>query len=697
MSLVTLRSSWQRSVLTAFSQLSIPHWTVPFVLFGVCYAAYGLVIPYLGLYFDDWHHVYYAFARGIDSLWELLLYDNRPTAAIYHIVFFQIIGFRPMNWHVLAFILRFFTVLMTWLSLQAIWPDHKREATWVALLFAVYPLFKFQPVAVAYSLHWAAYLLFSISIWAMIESVRKPRYYWLFLFLSLTTGSLHLFLLEYFAGIEMIRPVILWMMIEKKNGFSRVKKIFQYLLPYLLLFILFAVYRVLFMPVPEGDIDRNLPRLIFEFTESPLAATFDLMQTVLQDMVSILYSVWNSVFSPKIFVFSQSANLKIMFMVLVVGTALFFYLSYLRIYESESSRSGTFWYREAFWVGLIWTLLGPLPAWITVSGITLDNVLWSNRYGLASMVGASLFIVAVAEGLIGNKIYRTIFYCVLVSFAVGWHARNSNDFRWAWTKQSRFYSQLYWRAPYILPGTAILSDGEIFPQMTENSTSYALGALYPSGEIFQAYKYWFYGLYGNFNEKREDLVAGMPLMARSFSSSFSGTSHDSLVIYYEPEKNQCLWVLRPEDRDIRILPEITREAVVISNLDRIEADSPMARPMPSVIFGEATEQTWCYFYQKADLARQYRDWERIVELWDEADEIGFTPGNGVEYIPFIEGYAYQTKWDKAREMTFMANRITSAMHPILCATWDRIEAGTSDSTAREDALLSVRGRLRCGQ
>ena len=689
-----LRSLWQ-SLLSTSKSLSFPYWTAPIVLVAACFVSFGLAIPSLGLYFDDWHHIYYAYTRGINSLWELLLYDNRPTSASFYILGFQILGFKPLYWHLFSLVLRGSTVLLIWLCLQDIWTLYKREVFWAALLFAIYPLFKFQPVAVAYSLHWVGFLLFSISIWAMIQSIRRPRLYWPFLILSIATGILHLYLLEYFAGLELIRLMILWLLIDKEQGSARFWKIFRYWLPYLIVLSAFGVYRVEFMPVPSSGGDRNLPTLLFALTKSPLSAGIDLVQTAMQDMVSILYSVWNSVFSPEVFAFSQSANSKIALIDLLIGGALFFYLTHMRTVALQDDQSGKVWYREAFWVGLVWTLLGPLPAWITRQSITGDNILWGNRYGLGAMVGASLVIVSLLEGLVRNQKYRTIVYCILIALAIGWQVRNANDFRWAWTKQARFYSQLYWRAPYILPGTAILSDGEIFPQMTENSTSYAIGTLYPGGEEANKYKYWFYSLYANFSDKTENLIMGMPLASRTLSSGFFGDSRDSLVIYYEPEKNQCLWVLRPEDKDIRILPGITREVVAISNLDRIQIDSQNEKPFPAVIFGSEPGPTWCYYYEKADLARQLHDWQRLVDLWRDAQKKGFSPQNGVEYLPFIEGFAYTGDWQQAQKLTLQSNRITGAMDKILCPTWERLALATVSTPDRDQVMLEVEDKLGC--
>ena len=47
---------------------------------------------------------------------------------------------------------------------------------------------------------------------------------------------------------------------------------------------------------------------------------------------------------------------------------------------------------------------------------------------------------------------------------------------------------------------------------------------------------------------------------------------------------------------------------------------------------------WCYYFQKAELAEQFHDWGRIVQLGDEARSKGLLPEDTTEWRPFIKGY-----------------------------------------------------------
>ena len=672
-----------------------PAWLLPMGLVLVVAGTFGVLVPSLGFHQDDWHPIFYGYVRGLASLRELFLYDGRPFAALIYQAGFPIIGYQPLHWQLVALTLRTLTVLFTWLSLREVWPNRWRETGSAALLFAVYPLFKLQPLSLIYTIHWTGYLLYSVSIWAMLRSLGQARYALPLTLIALLTSISHLLLLEYFAGVELARPVLIYLAKRGEGGAfgQRIRRVFEIWWPYLAIFIAFVIYRMFFLPGPEKGSVGNEPVLIHAFFESPIQTALQLLQFALQDTTAILYSVWHAVISPRVFDLGAPANRVALLLILFSATFIFLYLTLLSnglVAEEGQSKA---WPRQALLAGLVMTVLGPLPAWVTNQSITTDNPLWSDRFGLASMAGASLVVVALIEGLIASRSARSVILSILIAASIGWHALNSNEYRRSWIEQTDFYWQLYWRAPYIAPGTAILSAGEILPRMGEYPTSFALSTLYPESEQVEELKYYFFNLEKHFDTQLEDLIQGMPLRKVAYSSRFQGHSHESLVIHYEPEHYECLWVLRPQDQEIRALPEITREVLPISDLERIQPASPYARPIPGQIFGPEPAHTWCYYFQKADLARQVGDWEKVVALWQEASANGYAPGNGVEYLPFVEGFAHLGGWETAVELTLAAEKLPRVMGPALCAVWDRLEMETSPSAGRQTALDRVQDAL----
>jgi hypothetical protein len=129
--------------------------------------------------------------------------------------------------------------------------------------------------------------------------------------------------------------------------------------------------------------------------------------------------------------------------------------------------------------------------------------------------------------------------------------------------------------------------------------------------------------------------------------------------------------------------------IPISNLSRIIPDPNAAPPDPD-IFGPEPERTWCYFFEKADLARQMEDWDTVIALYKQAQQKGFSPDYGAEYIPFIEAYARTGEWQKAYDLTSAAQNEGKGLKKMLCANWSRLgEVPSADMEVVERAMQSL--------
>ena len=148
-------------------------WAIPTWLLVLTILAYGLLTPTLGFYFDDWP-VIYMIQSGA-NFWDFYQFD-RPFSAWTYVLTAPILGTSPFLWHTFTLLLRWTTTLLLWWVLGLIWPGKKKETTWIAMLFAVHPVFLQQSIAVAYSQHFITYALFFLSCWAMLRAaLRKGR------------------------------------------------------------------------------------------------------------------------------------------------------------------------------------------------------------------------------------------------------------------------------------------------------------------------------------------------------------------------------------------------------------------------------------------------------------------------------------------------------------------------------------------
>jgi len=84
-----------------------------------------------------------------------------------------------------------------------------------------------------------------------------------------------------------------------------------------------------------------------------------------------------------------------------------------------------------------------------------------------------------------------------------------------------------------------------------------------------------------------------------------------------------------------------------------------------------------------------------VELWEAAEANGYRPGNGIEYLPFIEGFARYGDWETAQKLTIRANKVTLKMKPILCAIWQDLEDETAQSESADEFKSQTLEKLNC--
>lgn len=648
-------------------------------LLTTCLVTFGLLSPSLGFFQDDWHFIFYA-QHGLSKLWELSAYDNRPFASWPYIAGFALFGFRPLAWQIGVLVLRWLTTVAFWMVFRSLWPKHEKLAVVPALLFAVYPLYTLQPMAVTYITHWVAFLLYALSLWLMILAVRDIQRLWPLLVLSVLLDGLQLFTIEYFNGIELLRPLVLWMALSAPQADSkpRLKTAALAWLPYLGVLAAFVLWRGFIFQSPAQD--NNAPTVLRDLISAPISTLLYLVTAGLKDTLLIQVGTWSETLSPDLVDFSPAGLLALLVTVLsFIG----FYLYFKHLDLEEDAPV-----RPMLLLGLLGLVLGPIPAWMTHQPLYDTNPLWNSRLGMAAMFGAALIIVAAVEWLARTKMQRVVVYSLFLALSVGYLIRSENNYRHAWEAQVDFLNQLAWRAPSVEAGTAFVSEGEILSYMGDYPTGFAVNMVYHQPRDSTQAVTWFFPSYGD-DPVAEKLLMGGILREVKFSTRFEGEAADSLVLWYEPTVSACLHILTPLDAESRLYSDYLRQLAPRSALERISPESNVN----TEFFAQAlnTPQTWCYFFEKAELAEQYGQTEQVLKLWEAAQEQGFQPSHGMEYLPFIRAYLAVGDTNKAQALTESANRLTSsqAMRQTLCRPW--LEAGEAGAAQGSE----VKQLLKC--
>jgi hypothetical protein len=304
--------------------------------------------------------------------------------------------------------------------------------------------------------------------------------------------------------------------------------------------------------------------------------------------------------------------------------------------------------------------------------------------------------VGVIDLLIKKKSIKIGLIALLIGLSVGVHYQNGITYRRDWYHQTKFFQQLAWRIPGIHPGTTLLANQLPTTYSTDNSLIAPLNWLYApefSGGEIPAYLFY---IDMRFGDPDPDFDADTSLDYKYRFFDFKGSPSQVLVIYNQPPA--CLRVLDDEHHHyFPALPPEVKAVLPFSNLEQIQTspDTPATLPPP---FDPETETSWCFFFEKADLARQRGEWQSVADFADQAFELGHPDSIAKhvnEYELFIEGYAHTGQWEKAKQLTYEAIKFDPLLEAMLCETWERIEMETETSMDRDTILDDINQKLNC--
>jgi hypothetical protein len=682
-----------KNALTFIKRTAFTEKSAPLAFLIACILGFGLLIPKLGFYMDDWPYVFYAYNKGIGSLREMLLYDSRPYAAWLYILAFKTLGFKPIYWHITALLMRWVTVLLLWKTLTAIWPKRIRETTTIALLFAVYPFFMLQPFAVGSTHHWVGFIFFNLSLYLMVLAFQHNKYaIWLTL-AAVILQAAHLFTSEYFAGLELLRPVIFWILISRNevNIQKKLWKVFLRWLPYILILGIFAYWRTAVFQNIVGS--RNTPVILHQLFTEPFKAIGFLMTASIKDAVSVMTIGWQSAMSADLLNFdSVFTRYRLLMSAISFGLA-FIYLSKLRPSSGEDNPADN-WSKESILLAVVGLMVAGLPIWLIGRYILESkNLLSASRFGIPTMLGAAFLLVLIINYFVSDRKKNIILLSLCLALAVNFHLDNTKEFQGSWEKQVRLARELIWRAPQIKAGTSILTDEEVLGIMGDYAVSFSINTTYQVKNIKNTPPLWYFPFYYT-NPNIGDLLKGAPLEYSKLSMNFSGNSKQMLLLSFNPEMKRCLWIMQPQDTNLRLVSDDMRKLSAGSDINLIQ-QTATEPTLPESIYGKQNTQTWCYYFEKADLARQYGQWDEIARLWKESQSAGERADNGFEYIPFIEGFGYLEDWEYVKTQTKFADKITAGLEPSLCSALDRLAANAPASAQRDETIKNLKDDLKC--
>lgn len=682
-------------------------WTVPAVLLVVCGISYGLLAPWLGFYSDDWLVIWILHSLGPSGSggegsgihWRFLsegLTESRPFLGLLYSVTWRLVGEAPLGWHILALVARWLGSIAAWWTICGVWPERRSEAAWAGLLFAVYPGFTQQPIAFTHA-HGSLIplALFVFSLGAMVWAVRVRRFFWPLTVLALFSTAASNLIVERFVGLELLRPVLLWLAFEAqaKAVRERIRFTMFYWLPYAVVVFGAVAWRLFLFKPARAAADQSL--LVAAALAHPVHEATVRLGAVASDVIETGLIAWAETFRPEIFDFGSGSALAA-FAISVIGMlAVILYLGGVTRTRdgnpTEADDAHKRWSKQAIVVGLFALVVSGLPIWFARRQVILNDPF--DRYAVSFMLGACVFAVGLISIAVRTRRQRIAIVGLIVGLALGFHFRNANRFRQDWNRQKALFWQLTWRAPGLEQGTSVLIDQAPFIQARDYSLSASLNFVYARDRHSANLDYYFFDLSKNLGDEVPRLAEGVDLQRDVRAVSFRGSSSSSISIWYSPPG--CLRILDPSGSELRQLTPLARAASAISHPGRVVVQIGGQAEPPSWLFGPEPAPCWCYYFEKADLARQQHEWQRAAQLGDEARHLGLKPADPTEWLPFAEAYTNLSRYEDVREIARLARDASGGITSPMCGLWSRLEGEHPVDPTRRAFIGEMKDQCAC--
>ena len=654
---------------------------VPTALAILITLAYGILTPWMGFYWDDlpfaWFLHFFGpveFIEGFRPFRPLLGYIFAITTTLF--------GGHPLTWQILGLITRLLLGLQAWSLLRKVFPTRERSVLWVVLFFTLYPAYGQQWVALTHVNQELIPLIFLLASFIVtVNLLRSNKVSLPLTSLAILLQILGLFSTEYFFGLEILRfffilVILSETIIDKKEWF---KKSALTWLPYFIVWVINAAWTYSYH---RSDAYNSYQISIFSLL-SPLALVNEFINTLsLSGFVS-----WLGTFN----IFSQidgSATQAIAFVVLAVAGVVAFVVASNE--KQEMSNKGeqkssllTAHYSflsTHYWfilIGIVTIFAGRLPSW--AAGLPLKIEFDYDRFFVSIMLGASLFIVGLADWMLRESRAKLVFLSLVIGMSAAYQFTVANTYRRDWANMQDLYWQMAWRMPALPEGTTILADELPLNYLSDIQLMSALNWMYAPDLEGRDLPYALQYLKTRF--KPSEIRADLPIEITYRTTTFSGNTSQSVVIYKEADG--CLRVLDPIYNNAETVPGASFylvDAIALSDPSLILSDASTPE-MNKTLFGDEPTHGWCYIYAQAEIARQAGKWEEVAKLYKDAQKAELSPALPVEYLPFIEAFARIGDLDTAIKLTERTIKGQPTLCPALNTLWDRVSGEVNISEA----------------
>ncbi|MBQ6519046.1 MAG: glycosyltransferase family 39 protein [Anaerolineaceae bacterium] len=652
----------------------ISHFSLLIVL--IILLAYGIGITRLSFYGDDWIYIYNYHIAGPASF-DLFQRSDRPHSAWVYLLTTFLFKESALAYHLFLLLLRGLSVFLFWQVLERAFGKHRSVYT-AALLFAVYPGFQQQPIAVEFVMHFASLVLVLLSILLLQKyTVHEGKRSLPLLLMSLFFGGLSIFTCEYFIGLELTRPFFLYFTLKQQNkthnNKETLKRSLLCLLPYLCVVCFYFIWRIFIF-----SFTSYAPKLLYALEENPVNGIRLLIEKVIQDLLTVLFRAYSLIFTrpvnigiPAAAVVFLLTSLPIFFVLMKISRTGSFVHDDPEIKTADNYTSRNSEQTKAtrtdlhlFLVGIALLVFSGIPYWGTFLDVSISFP-W-DRSTLSFSPGAAV-VIAVMLDFMFKPLFSCIAASVLTALSVLFQIENTQIYIKEADKMNDYFWQLTWRMPGLEKGTILASENIPLDRTSDNDLSPIVNWTYAPENRGLVYDYKFFDLDLREGFFYTDPNQTIPVEHTYRSHSFSSSTDKTLGIFYR--KNGCLQIIDQNNTGYPELPESLIRISGISDPGLIITD-PEKTTTPPAAIGQEPAHGYCYHFQKTTLALQKKDQNAAYQAALAVIQNDVHPTYASDLAPVVTALLNESDYENA-ESILQNNQIGSSDWKYLCEYWKK--------------------------
>jgi hypothetical protein len=635
------------------------------LLLLVCFLAFGLLIPFMGFYWDDFPYMWFKHTTGILGVIKAIALD-RPVLGIFYALPMAVLGETPWVWQIFAIFCRWIFILSVFGFLKRIFPDNLRQNKYLILLFTVFPGFTQQWISVIYSHAFLIFALYFFSLSMFVSLIEQEHFHWSRLILPISLSILCLLASEYMAGMEVLRPFIIYMILSRKNPDNplsvRLKKTLAKWAPYLAAGLLFVFYRIFIASSVLYKV-QNLDSL----SAKPFSTILNLIKVQFINIYTSTVLAWVQIFKPLSELNISSLFTKVYWAVFVAVFCIsFIFLNRQKASDSQTLLETKKWNLEVLIGSFLTLFFVGMPFW--AANLRPEIHFPNDRIFIPFMLGSSSLVFLLTWLFKKKHLVFSLIFSLIFSLGLSYQVYQANNYRVEWDYLKQFFQQISWRIPSLQKNTILVTDELPLRYYSDNSLTAAFNWIYSrESQNFQL-PYLISYTKARLGMSLPSLEPGTKIAPNYRTFSFKGSTDQLILFYHNPPG--CVHLADP-DLDIfnPLIPKEIRPFASLSKLDLIQENEDKN----SVFFIENdSDSSWCFYYQKASLAVQDHNWDEAARLGDLAFSSNDYPNDASERLPFIEAYAMVGELEKAIDLSNQTIQVSNLYKPMVCKLWERI-------------------------